>query len=344
MNKLTKESLLTLINSPNYSFLHTNPKLQNNICLLTLGGSHAYGTSNPNSDIDIRGIYTHTKQEILSMTPSDKPIVNTQTDTTIYPLKQIINLLSNSNPNVLEILGTKDEHLLQINKIGRLLRNNSSIFLSQIAAHSFGGYASAQLRRLQNALVRDSYPQAEKEQHILNSIKHQENHIQNNYSAFKDTDIQLYLDDSDKADFDKEIFIDINLKHYPLRDLKSISSEWLNVIKDYNSLNHRNNKKDDIHLNKHVMHIIRLMLMGTEILEGKGIHTYRENDLSLLMAFRNGDYVKENNDYIYIFELIDKYESEFNYAKLHTELPKQPNYDAIQELVIQINKEVLSNG
>ena len=341
---MTKESLQCLINSPDYSFLYTNPKLQNNICLLTLGGSHAYGTSNPNSDMDIRGIYTHTKQEILSMTPSDKPVVNTQTDTTIYPLKQIINLLSNSNPNTLEILGTKEEHLISINKLGRLLRANSHIFLSQIAAHSFGGYASAQLRRLQNALARDSYPQAEKEQHILNSIKHQENHIQNNYSAFKDTDIQLYLDDSDKADFDKEIFIDINLKHYPLRDLKSISSEWLNVIKDYNSLNHRNNKKDSLHLNKHVMHIIRLMLMGTEILEGKGIHTYRENDLSLLMALRNGDYVRPNNDYTYMFELIAKFEDRFNYAKKHTNLPKQPDYDAIQELVIQINKEVLSNG
>jgi uncharacterized protein len=341
---MNKQNLQELIKTEEYSFLRTNDKInKNNICLLTLGGSHAYGTSNPDSDIDIRGIYSHTRAEILSMNCADKPIVHTATDTTIYPIKQIIKLLSNCNPNTLEILGTKEEHLIQINKIGRLLRDNSNIFLSQIATHSFGGYATAQLRRLQNALARDSYSQAEKEKHILGSIKNQNPHIQRNYSAFDDKDIKLYLDDSDKTDFDKEVFIDINLQHYPLRDLKAIVNEWLNVIKDYDSLNHRNSKKDDIHLNKHVMHIIRLLLMGAEILEGKGINTYRENDLELLMALRNGDYVREGNDYSYIFDLIDKYEDRFNYAKKHTELPIKPDYDKINELVIEVNREVLDN-
>jgi predicted nucleotidyltransferase len=272
---MNKKQLQELIKTEEYSFLRTNSKINNNnICLLTLGGSHAYGTSNPNSDIDIRGVYSHSKSDILSMNCADKPIVHTPTDTTIYPVKQIIKLLSNCNPNTLEILGTRDEHLIYINSIGRLLRDNRDVFLSQIATHSFSGYATAQLRRLQNALARDSYPQAEKEKHILGSINNQNPHIQRNYRAFDDLNIKLYLDDS-------------------------------------------------------------------EILEGKGINTYRENDLPLLMALRNGDYVEEGNDYGYIFELIDDYEKRFNYAKKHTELPKKPDYDKINELVIEINREVL---
>jgi len=337
MNKL---DLQKLILTEKYDFLRTNPKINNNsICLLTLGGSHAYGTSTPTSDIDIRGVYSHSRADILSMNCADKPIVHKDSDTVIYPVKQIIKLLSNCNPNVLEILGTKEEHVLQINSAGRLLRDNSAIFLSQLAINSFGGYATQQLRRLQNALARDSYSQSEKEKHILGSIDGQIPHIQCNYSAFDDKDIRLYLDDSDKVNFDKEIFVDINLKHYPLRELRAIVNEWLNAIRNYDTLNHRNSKKDDIHLNKHIMHIIRLMLMGTEILEGKGLSIYRENDLDLLTSLRNGDYVGENNDYSYIFDLIDQYEKRFKYAKKNTVLPMKPDYDKINELVIEINKE-----
>lgn len=79
---------------------------------------------------------------------------------------------------------------------------------------------------------------------------------------------------------DTEIFIDINLKHYPLRDFKNIYSDMNNIVKDYSKLNHRNSKKDELHLNKHAMHLIRLLVTGTEILEGKGINTYREKEFN----------------------------------------------------------------
>lgn len=48
-----------LFNNKEYSFLKTNPLLGNNIILLGLGGSRAYGTDLPTSDIDIRGIATN---------------------------------------------------------------------------------------------------------------------------------------------------------------------------------------------------------------------------------------------------------------------------------------------
>jgi predicted nucleotidyltransferase len=57
-----------------------------------------------------------------------------------------------------------------MSKEGKLLRDNIGLFLSQKAAKSFGGYSTAQLRRLQNTLARDSYPQPEKEKHILKSV------------------------------------------------------------------------------------------------------------------------------------------------------------------------------
>ena len=200
---MNKKQLTELTQTEPYSFLRTNPKLGKNIMLLTIGGSHAYGTATRGSDVDIRGIYAPTPKEILSLKVDDKPIIHSQTDTVIYPLKQIFNLLTNCNPNVLEILGTSDAHIIEMCPLGKTLRDNAHVFLSKVAAQSFGGYATAQLRRLQNALARDKLPQAEREQHILNSIKHQHPHIERNYPAFDDKDIQLYLADSDKTHYDK---------------------------------------------------------------------------------------------------------------------------------------------
>jgi len=62
-----------------------------------------------------------------------------------------------------------------------------------------------------------------------------------------------------------------------------------NVVKNYSKLNHRNNKKDEPHLNKHAMHLIRLLITGTEVLEGKGINTYREKEREFLLDIRKGN-------------------------------------------------------
>ena len=42
-----------IISHPEYDFLRTNESLGENIILLGLGGSHAYGTNNENSDVDL---------------------------------------------------------------------------------------------------------------------------------------------------------------------------------------------------------------------------------------------------------------------------------------------------
>jgi len=327
-----------LLFNKNYKFIWENDKLNNNIILLTFGGSHAYGTCADynNSDVDIRGITLNTPKEILTMHYRDKPYEDKETDSVIYPLGQIVNLLSNANPNVIEMLGCESDHYFILKDEGKLLKDNIEIFLSKRIIQSFGGYATSQLRRLQNALARDSYPQAEKEQHISNSIKRQLIHFQNHYTKFDKDNIKIYLDISDKEDFDQEIFIDIDLKHYPLRDYKNIMSEMTNVIRDYNKLNNRNKKKDEPHLLKHGMHLIRLLITGSEILETKKVNTYRKNERELLLGIRNGKY-----SYDQIFMMVDEYEQKFDYASNNTELPDKPDENKINELTMEINKGVI---
>ena len=76
-----------------YSFLEKEP-LVGNIILLGLGGSYAYGTNNEDSDVDIRGVATHNAEDIL-IRKGFEQVVNEETDTTIYSLEKIVNLLSN---------------------------------------------------------------------------------------------------------------------------------------------------------------------------------------------------------------------------------------------------------
>ena len=53
---MTKEELEKVVQGAEYDFLRENPHLGSNIMFLTLGGSHAYGTNVPGSDVDVRGV------------------------------------------------------------------------------------------------------------------------------------------------------------------------------------------------------------------------------------------------------------------------------------------------
>lgn len=166
--------------SPEYDFLRTNPRLGGRIILLGLGGSHAYGTSNENSDIDFRGVTLPLRSDLLGLTAFEQ-YEDSATDTVIYSFNKMVKLLLECNPNTCEILGLDEEQYLIKTEIGQELIDNRSLFLSQRAAKSFGGYASAQLRRLQNAIARDSMPQAERERHILNSVQNTLEDFQRQY-------------------------------------------------------------------------------------------------------------------------------------------------------------------
>lgn len=225
------------VQSEEYNFLRENP-LGDNIILLGLGGSYAYGTNNENSDIDIRGVATHSPEDILTRKGFDQ-VVNEATDTTVYSLEKIINLLSNCNPNTIEILGLEPWQYLYVSDVGQALIDNADMFLSKRAVHSFGGYANSQLRRLDNKAVR-LVNQEQRENHILASIENARYSYPEKYFYYPEDSIRLYIDKSEQEDYDTEIFMDVSLKHYPLRDYKCMWSEMNNIVKDYSKLGKRN--------------------------------------------------------------------------------------------------------
>lgn len=334
------EEMRRKINSPEYDFLKTNEHLGKNIILLGLGGSYAYGTNIPESDLDVRGIALNTKKEIL-IGKKFEQILDERTDTVIYSFNKIISLLSNCNPNTIEILGFNPDEYLYLSSVGKELVDNKKLFLSKKALHSFAGYATAQLRRLDNKAVRTTN-QTQREQHILNSINNAFVTFPDKYFEFPKDAIKLYIDKAVQEDYDTEIFMDINLSHYPLRDYKSMWSEMNNIVKDYSKIGKRNkHAAEHGKLAKHMMHLIRLYLMCLDILE-KGEIITRRPEHDFLMDIRNGKYLDKNNQPIpEFYEMVDEFEKKLNYAAKNTELPDKPDYKRIDEFIASVNERVV---
>ncbi len=117
--------------------------------------------------------------------------------------------------------------------------------------------------------------------------------------------------------------------------------EMTNVIRTYNeTVGHRNKKKDDLHLNKHMMHLIRLYFMCNEILEEKTVHTYREKEHDLLMDIRNGKY-RDLNGYVTsgFFVLLNDLKEKCDKLKKETTLPDRVDDNDFNNLVMSLYKE-----
>ena len=330
-----------ILNAKEYDFINTDEHLGRHVILLGLAGSYSYGTDQAGSDIDVRGVALNRKSDLIGMTEYEQ-YVDEGTDTVIYTFRKMITLLVSCNPNTLELLGLNREHYLYLNDIGQGLIDKKGIFLSKRAIQSFGGYADAQLRRLQNALARDSYPQSEREQHIFHSVRNALYDFRRRYESFENGSLKLYIDKAQNPEYDTEIFADVSLKHYPLRDYKNLWNEMNNIVKDYDKLGKRNKKKDDNHLNKHAMHLVRLFMMAIDILERGEINTFRREEHDLLMGIRRGDYQNADGTFDSSFyEIVSDYEKKLDHAAQHTKLPDEPDMERIQEYVMSVNERVV---
>ena len=327
-----------IINKTEYDFIRTNPHLGDRIILLGVSGSYGYGTNREGSDIDFRGVALNLPSDLLGLTQFDQ-YDDDKTDTVIFSFNKLVGLLLNCNPNTIELLGLDEDQYVIKNELGQELLDHRGLFLSKRAAASFGHYADAQLRRLQNAIARDSLPQPSREEHILRSVQHVMEDFNRRHGAENGRSAELYIDTAETEGLETEIFLDGSFTHYPLRKFNDMTNTLNSVVRDYDKIGKRRSKKDDNHLNKHAMHLIRLYMMVIDILEKGEIRTHRpESDLALLRSIRNGDYMKDsilNESY---YEIVADYEKRFSEATRNSTLPDKPDMEAIGRFVESVNR------
>ena len=317
-------------NEEDYRFLDTTPELHTPI-LIGLGGSHAYGTNVPTSDLDIRGIAMHSAEDIL-LGRGFEQVCNEPTDTTIYSLKKVVSLLANCNPNVIEMLGLKPEHYLYTSEIGKELLKNKDMFLSMKCVGSFMGYANQQMYRLQQKSL-TALTEEQLNEHIVKTLNNMRSVLEEQYDM---KGINAHIKNG-------EIVFDLSLTDYPAEDLSSVLGTMNKTLQDYHK-NSMRNKKAIEHgkIAKHSMHLLRLYMMCEDMLLYGEINTFREKEHDLLMDVRAGKYLGEDGkpDKEF-FDMVHDYEARLDWAKEHSILPTKPDTKRIDAFLKTTNLSVL---
>lgn len=119
-------------------------KNKNLILFEAVSGSRSFGLATQNSDTDIRGVYYLPKEDFfgLNYTPQ---ISNETNDITYYEIGRLIELLQKNNPNILEILASPEDCILQKNPLMDLLKPED--FFSKLCKDTFAGYAISQIKK-----------------------------------------------------------------------------------------------------------------------------------------------------------------------------------------------------
>lgn len=121
--------------------------IKNNGLLIfeTITGSKAYGLDTASSDTDIKGVFVLPKDMFYGLEYT--PQVNNETnDIVYYELKRFMELLSKSNPNMLEMLCLPERCVLQKHPVMEMLQ--PAMFVSKICEQSFANYAFTQIKKL----------------------------------------------------------------------------------------------------------------------------------------------------------------------------------------------------
>ncbi len=324
------ESALKVINKPikaeDYAFLDKAAEVKHPI-LIGLGGSHAYGTNVPTSDLDIRGIAMHSKEDILLRQGFDQ-FSNEQTDTVIYSFEKAINLFTACNPNMIEMLGLNKEHYIYMTDIGWSLYDNRDMFLSNRCVKTFMGYANSQMYRLKQKTL-DTVSEEELNAHIVGNIDGMKATLEDQYDL-KGIHFELV---------NGEIVVDLDVEHYPVEKLSAVLGVFNKTVQDYNKRSKRNDyAMTHNKIAKHSVHLLRLYMMCEDLLLNGEINTYREKEHDLLMDIRDGKYLGEDGKPVKeFFDMVDEYENRLNYAKEHSVLPDKPDMRKINKFVIDAN-------
>ena len=120
-------------------FLNGIPRL----AYATISGSRAYGINVENSDTDIHGFYMESLEDLMGIKKIKEQYEDSESDTVIYSFKKFVKLLANGNPNIIELLGTRQKDRLYVNSAAQRLLDNTSIFLSKKIYSSFEGFATS---------------------------------------------------------------------------------------------------------------------------------------------------------------------------------------------------------
>lgn len=337
---------------------------KNIIVFECLSGSHAYGLATPESDVDVKGVFVLPEEEFYGLNYVSQ-VSDETNDIVYYELKRFVELLSRSNPNILEMLYAPED-CIQI-KHPLMDQLKSAHFLTKQCKESFGGYAMTQVRKAKGLNKKILNPIAEERKGVLDfchvgykqgSIPlleflevhgvRQEDcglssipHMHEVYALFHGSG-------SFKGIVQKANANDISLSSIPkgLEPIGMMSfnkSGYSRYCKEYKAYWEWVNKRNDVRYQntvehgknydaKNMMHTFRLLHMCEEI--GKdGQLNVRRHDREYLLRIKKGEFQYEHllsSAEVLMDRIAEVYEV--------SDLPDTPDWDALNAMLVRLRR------
>lgn len=294
---------------------------EENTIIEIVSGSHLYGTSTPESDQDFVGIFLPPPEYVLGLKSvkevdlgvKDKDDSGKNTadavDRKLYEFRKFLTLALDNNPNIIEILFTNSDSIVNINEYGEQLLDMRHHFPSQLCMQKFIGYAHSQKHKM--IIRRDHFNALRVGMQILEEID--DSHITMETVQSKHPEVFTTNSHHVKCG-------DINIERgVYVKKAKRIIGQRLDAA---------TNRTDLVlkygYDTKFGSHLIRLLYEGLMLLE-RGELIFPLPMADLLLEIKQGKFEIEQ-----LIELADQLEAKMEQLAEKTTLPKTPNFKAVE--------------
>jgi predicted nucleotidyltransferase len=346
------------------------PWIAEKTILMVRAGSWMYGLNTETSDLDVRGIAIPPKEYFFGFNKkfeqNDK-FGDSVIDAVIFDIRKFIQLASECNPSVLEILFCDPVDHLYLTEAGRKLLDSRHLFLSKRARFRYMGYAVSQFNRIKlhrNYLLNPVEVAPTREQFGLPSFteipKDQLSAVQAEVAKQLDRwndDPGLELIESTKIALREHISLYLAELQISQEDRFGAAARKLGMEENFIALlqkeraykaavdqftkyldwkKNRNPKRAAMEAKfgfdgKHAMHLVRLTLQCEELLQ-TGVLKVKRDDREYLLGIKNG-----NISFDSLQEWFNQKSVEIDELyKSCTILPHTPDINKIDQLCIDL--------
>lgn len=293
--------------------------IYNDTFLLGYRGSLAHNMyvpgTDPNSidDVDLMGFSFGDPKHYLGLTEwgsrGTKEFWHYEYDCVFYEAKKAISLLLQGNPNIMSMLWLRNSDYLYRSPEGYSLLNNKQMFVGKHVYHSFAGYASAQLLKMETrepAQIREYLG-------VTYEMKRRGIHP---------TDQSLPDDVADATDcssWGDEV----------------LRARWSHYSKKGENMGYMGDKRKKLVLklgydSKNSAHCIRLLRMAKEFLSTGEMIVHRLNDAQELLDIKRGTWELKH-----LKEYAEQLFAEAKEAYLKSPLPPEPDRAKAESWLIE---------
>lgn len=322
-------------------------------------GSLAYGTNVASSDIDFRGIFLGSREDITTPFNNIKEWIDpTEEDTKLFELNFFVELACSNNPNILETLYVDKNDIVITTPEYEYLRENREIFLTKKMANTTSAYAIQELTKMKshNKFINQEELENPKQTDFLeliqnfteekilkNDLRFEERFPINYKMAHYGSGIFGLIESERSKPFNFEHNINrqkAERNEQPILILKFKQEAYETAKVKYKAYTAwKENRKNTVrnlieekfgYDTKNAMHLVRLMRVGYECIT-EGVYKVKRPDAKELLDIRDGawSYDKIKEYALLMDEKIKK-------AVIVSNLKETPDYDKIKEVVISI--------